>query len=151
MSRTATADWSDDEDDVPTKEDLDFIVADESDEEGEEVVVEYEEGEEVDELLKGLSPEERALLSTVGKDDVGPRRSSRKRKAPERYVDDKYLDLMLNKSGKVDLDELAELDKEDEDAIYIEDSDGEFVVADDADEESESDDDDEEEGGDERE
>ena len=146
MSRIKTEDWSDDEDDVPTKEDLDFIVADASDEEDEEVVVEYEENEEVDELLKGLSPEERALLNATEKVDAGPRRSSRKRKAPERYVDDKYLDLMLNQSGKVDLDELAELEKEDEDAVYIEDSDGEFVVADDAEEESSegSDDDDEE-------
>ena len=133
-------DWKD-PNPTPTKEDLDFIVDDGSEDDDDEVVVEYEEGDEVDELLKGLSPEERALIEEQDRKPSGStRRSTRKRKAPERYVDEKYLDLMLNKKGKVDLDELAELEKKDEEnAVYIEeDSDDEFVA--DEDVESEEDD-----------
>ena len=102
-----------------------FILGSE-DEEGEVVNLPDDDPEnEAVALAQELSPEERALMEE--KTSSGPRRSRRARKAPVRYVDDKYAELMLTKGGAADLEEVLAPSSDEEAA----ESDGDFEASDD--------------------
>ena len=61
--------------------------------------------DEAQTLAQELTPEERALMEQKTEEGQ-PRRSRRARKAPVRYVDDKYAELMLTRGGAADLDDV---------------------------------------------
>ena len=82
-----------------------FILGSEDEEGGEVPAVDEEPENEAQTLAQELTPEERALMAQK-QEEGAPRRSRRARKAPVRYVDDKYAELMLTKGGAADLDDV---------------------------------------------
>ena len=92
--------------------------------EDEEVLpaVDEEPENEAEALTQELTPEERALMEEK-REEGAPRRSRRARKAPVRYVDDKYAELMLTKGGAADLDDVMAPSSDDEEPAAESDDD----------------------------